>query len=60
MAWKLIILFYCGFAFSNDIVEEHLDGSRTVWKDDGSKVEVIKNTNVLNYHSKHTLNHINI
>jgi hypothetical protein len=45
MLWKFIIVFYCGLACSNDIVEEHLDGSRTVWKDDGSRVDIVNDVN---------------
>jgi len=39
----LVLFFQSPSLYCADIVEEKIDGSKTVWKDDGTQIDITKN-----------------
>ncbi len=39
----LVFFFQPQFSYCADIIEEKIDGSKTVWKDDGTQIDISKN-----------------
>jgi len=38
-----VLFFQSQLSYCADIVEEKIDGSKTVWKDDGTQIDITKN-----------------
>ena len=37
------LVFFFQSSYCADIIEEKIDGSKTVWKDDGTQIDITKN-----------------